>query len=76
MSHHLVSPLLEPSDVVPKLNALEHLAMLRSGEDTVGFLSESTVGRRGKMDLIQWSSLDLVLELRLGKRMEGWWASE
>ena len=76
MSHHLVSPLLEPSDVVPKLNALEHLAMLRPGEDTVGFLSESTVGRRGKLDLIQWSSLDLVLELRPGKRTEEWWASE
>ena len=35
-----------------KLNALEHLAMLSPGEDTVGFLSESTVVRRGKMDII------------------------
>lgn len=54
-----------------KLNALEHLAMLSPGEDPVGFLSESTVVRRGKMDIIQWSSLGLVLELRPGKRTEG-----
>ena len=54
-----------------KLNALEHLVMLCPGEDTVGLLSESTVVRRGKMDIIQWSSLGLVLELRPGKRTEG-----
>ena len=59
-----------------KLNALEHLAMLSPGEDTVDFLSESTVVRRGKMDIIQWSSLGLVLELRPGKRTEAWWASK
>ena len=45
--------------------------MLSPGEDPVGFLSESTVVRRGKMDIIQWSSLGLVLELRPGKRTEG-----
>ena len=47
LSHHLISPLLGPSDVVPKLNALEHLAMLRPGQDTVSFLSELTKRQNG-----------------------------
>lgn len=54
-----------------KLNALEHLVMLSPGEDTVGLLSESTVVRRGKMDIIQWSSLGLVSGQVKGRRGDG-----
>ena len=37
ISHHLDSSLLGISEVVSQLNALEDLAVLRFGEDTLGF---------------------------------------
>lgn len=75
VSHHLDSSLLGLSEVVSKLNAPEDLAVPRFGEDTMVF-SESTVVRRGKVDIIQWSNLGSVMEVGPGKRTGMYWASE